>query len=456
MSHFLNALLGNRQHEEKKKKGANDAAKAAASAPASAAALPARMVVPALTTPALWEAIAQVVKEDYNYVIVPADERASIPRLTLLRSVCLKVGLQVAARDYDFAAEYPFSPTDVFDLFPVTRTLQPRSADGSGLLEEGRAALNGGHLDYGFHQLTEALAVFHQVYGPMHTDTAACYSLLGSLLLHAGDNAQAGVHQRKAVIIYERVAGLDHFDTVTAYHQLAQFVNTSSQVYQGLRFMHRAMSLSALVSGAKHPEHVQHITQAGLMLHECQAPALALRYLQEALRLTEEASPGGPMSEHTAAVCHMLAFIYGANGDFKEALAHEKRTYMIYKAKSGEADQRTQDAFTWMKQFTAQAVQTRRESNKQAEEFVAAAWQDPRVRRYVQNQLGTSLGTGRPSPAEVSRILSKLGNTSPEALARLIQRGASALGAEPAAAAAKGAPGASVPRSRVQSKRVRK
>ena len=114
-----------------------------------------------------------------------------------------------------------------------------------------------------------------------------------------------------------------------------------------------------------------------------------------------------------------------------------------------------------MKQFTAQAVQTRRESNKQAEEFVAAAWQDPRVRRYVQNQLGTSLGTGRPSPAEVSRILSKLGNTSPEALARLIQRGATALGAEPAvaaaaAAAAKGAPGASVPRNRVPSKRVRK
>lgn len=143
ISHFLNALLGKRETEDKKKKAEGKQAAASAAAVSNAQSQPARVTVPALTTSAVWETITQVLKEEYNYTLAK-EEHASVSRLALLRSLCLKVGLQIAARDYDWAVEQPFSPTDVLDLFPVARSLLPRSQEGSYLLEEGRASLSMG------------------------------------------------------------------------------------------------------------------------------------------------------------------------------------------------------------------------------------------------------------------------------------------------------------------------
>jgi hypothetical protein len=51
----------------------------------------------------------------------------------------------------------------------------------------------------------------------MHPGTAQCYANLGLVLFHAGDAAQALVHQKKAVIISERVNGLDAHTTISYY-----------------------------------------------------------------------------------------------------------------------------------------------------------------------------------------------------------------------------------------------
>ena len=141
-------MLGRRENDEKRKKldkaeKPDKPSDKTEKLPVVNAELPARLVVPPLTTAALWDTVTQVVKEEYNFVL-GKEERTTISRLALLRSLCLKVGLQVAARDYDWAVEHPFSPTDVLDLFPIARTLLPRSTDGSILLEEGRLCLTMG------------------------------------------------------------------------------------------------------------------------------------------------------------------------------------------------------------------------------------------------------------------------------------------------------------------------
>jgi Tfp pilus assembly protein PilF len=50
--------------------------------------------------------------------------------------------------------------------------------------------LANGRLDTAYECLTEALAIFHQVNGPMHPDTATTYTNLGMVLFHAGDAPQ--------------------------------------------------------------------------------------------------------------------------------------------------------------------------------------------------------------------------------------------------------------------------
>jgi protein TIF31 len=101
-------------------------------------------------------------------------------------------------------------------------------------MEAGKSFLSQGRLDIAYELLSEALAIFHQIYGPMHRDTANCYgylfwfydknilfkivtSNLAMVLHHAKDVNQALDHQQKATIINERVQGLDHHDTSHSY-----------------------------------------------------------------------------------------------------------------------------------------------------------------------------------------------------------------------------------------------
>jgi protein TIF31 len=57
----------------------------------------------------------------------------------------------------------------------VCRHQQPKSKDGQQLLDAGKVFLGQGRLDVAFELFNEALAIFHQVYGPLHPDTALCY-----------------------------------------------------------------------------------------------------------------------------------------------------------------------------------------------------------------------------------------------------------------------------------------
>lgn len=55
------------------------------------------------------------------------------------------------------------------------------------------------------------------VYGPMHSEIAACCRLLGRLNYLMGDYAEALNYQQKAAIMNERCLGVDHPSVITDY-----------------------------------------------------------------------------------------------------------------------------------------------------------------------------------------------------------------------------------------------
>jgi len=166
----------------------------------------------------LWPQIVEDVKERFKFDLPDRETlKGIIKSPQTLRSLCQKVGIQVEAKDYQFDAEIPFQSQNILGLFPIVKHCDPESNDGKNLLEVGKSFLGQGRLDIAYELLTEALAIFHQVYGPMHRDTAHCYSNLGTVLFHAKDFAQALDHQQKATVINERVLGLDHHDTSQSY-----------------------------------------------------------------------------------------------------------------------------------------------------------------------------------------------------------------------------------------------
>jgi len=115
----------------------------------------------------LWLEIRKRVLSKYDYNL-PEFIPAVIFTVPTLRAICNRVGIQLQARNSDLTSEKPFSISDILQLFPVIKHSEPITADGCYLLEASKVYLAQGRLDIAYELLSEALAVLHQVYGPMH------------------------------------------------------------------------------------------------------------------------------------------------------------------------------------------------------------------------------------------------------------------------------------------------
>lgn len=122
-----------------------------------------------------------------------------------VRSLCLKSGVQLLCRDYDFTVANSVTLDDVLDLFPIVKSELPVSRDAMALLEAGKAFLTQGRLQPAYTYLNRALGAHNSIYGPMHEDSAAVYTTLATTCYHAGDFAQALEHQHRALVIVEKV-----------------------------------------------------------------------------------------------------------------------------------------------------------------------------------------------------------------------------------------------------------
>jgi protein TIF31 len=209
----------------------------------------------------------------------------NLDRVAMLRNFCLKIGLQLVARSYQFVdgTRPPFDVADVAGFFPVVKLLEPDSTDGHDLLETGIAHVADGKMDVAFELLSEALNVFSQIYGPMHPYTAVCFSSMALLLNNAGEAAEAATYQRKAVIINERVQGLDHHETAQAYGNLGLFYQKMGQPRLALSYVMRAAFLGLVSCGSQHPDNASAFVNIGLLLQELGELSKSLDYFLRAL-----------------------------------------------------------------------------------------------------------------------------------------------------------------------------
>ncbi|ESR40651.1 hypothetical protein CICLE_v100271932mg, partial [Citrus x clementina] len=108
-------------------------------------------------------------------------------KISILRGLCHKVGLELVPRDYDMDCTNPFTRDDIVSMVPVCKHVGCTSADGRTLLESSKIALDKGKLEDAVNYGTKALARVIAVCGPYHRTTASAYSLLAVVLYHTGD-----------------------------------------------------------------------------------------------------------------------------------------------------------------------------------------------------------------------------------------------------------------------------
>ncbi|KAL2972438.1 hypothetical protein AAZX31_15G253600 [Glycine max] len=307
-----------------------------------------------ISSEALWLDIQEFAMVKYKFEL-PADARSRVKKISLIRNLCLKVGITVAARKYDLSSATPFQTSDVLDLRPVVKHSVPACSEAKELVETGKLQLAEGMLSEAYTLFSEAFSILQQVTGPMHREVANCCRYLAMVLYHAGDMAGAIMQQHKELIINERCLGLDHPDTAHSYGNMALFYHGLNQTELALRHMSRAFLLLSLSSGPDHPDVAATFINVAMMYQDIGKMNTALRYLQEALKKNERLL--GEEHIQTAVCYHALAIAFNCMGAFKLSHQHEKKTYDILVKQLGEDDSRTRDSQNWMNTFKMRELQ---------------------------------------------------------------------------------------------------
>ncbi|KAF2293628.1 hypothetical protein GH714_003502 [Hevea brasiliensis] len=293
---------------------------------------------------------------------LPEDARSRVNKISVIRNVCQKVGVTIAARKYDLNAVAPFQTSDILDLKPVVKHSVPVCSEAKDLVETGKVQLAEGMLSEAYTLFSEAFSILQQVTGPMHREVANCCRYLAMVLYHAGDMGGAIIQQHKELIINERCLGLDHPDTAHSYGNMALFYHGLNQTELALRHMSRALLLLSLSSGPDHPDVAATFINVAMMYQDIGKMNTALRYLQEALKKNERLL--GEEHIQTAVCYHALAIAFNCMGAFKLSHQHEKKTYDILVKQLGEEDSRTRDSQNWMKTFKMRELQMNAQKQK--------------------------------------------------------------------------------------------
>uniref|UniRef100_A0A8C9VL11 Clustered mitochondria protein homolog n=1 Tax=Scleropages formosus TaxID=113540 RepID=A0A8C9VL11_SCLFO len=322
-----------------------------------------------LTPSDLWRNIVSEAQEYYHFTLQcesvdQAVERYGLQKITLLREISLKAGIQVLLKEYNFDSRHKpsFTEEDILNIFPVVKHVNPKASDAFHFFQSGQAKVQQGFLKEGCELINEALNLFNNVYGAMHVEICACLRLLARLNYIMGDHPEALSNQQKAVLMSERVLGIEHPNTIQEYMHLALYCFANGQLSTALKLLYRARYLMLLVCGEDHPEMALLDSNIGLVLHGVMEYDLSLRFLENALLINSKYH--GPRSLKVALSHHLVARVYESKAEFRSALQHEKEGYTIYKNQVGEAHEKTKESSEYLKYLTQQAVALQRTMNE--------------------------------------------------------------------------------------------
>uniref|UniRef100_A0A182N3Y6 Clustered mitochondria protein homolog n=1 Tax=Anopheles dirus TaxID=7168 RepID=A0A182N3Y6_9DIPT len=333
-----------------------------------------------LTSKTLWAQIRQELKAYWDFVLTvepPKEGKAvvidsiepligafSLQKISVLRSFCMKTGVQILLQEYAFEQRGnrpAFTDADIVNVFPVVKHINPRASDAYNFYTTGQTKIQQGYLQDGYGLISEALNLLNNVYGAMHPENAQCLRMLARLSYIMGDPQEALAIQQRAVLMSERVNGVDHPYTISEYAHLALYCFANSQISTALKLLYRARYLATIVCGENHPDIALMDSNISLILHAVGEYELSLRFLEHALALNIRYY--GEKSLKVAVSYHLVARTQSCMGDFRSALVNEKETYAIYKQQLGESHEKTQESSECLRHLTQQAVVLQKKMN---------------------------------------------------------------------------------------------
>ena len=320
----------------------------------------------------------------------------------LLREVCLKMGIQVIAKDYNFgqvdltsgqpelsngqesvndrqigestnkkkkkknirdgsptspgsnAPLLTFAPDDIVDMVPLVKDSAPKSALAEEAFEAGRLSILQNQTKLGQELMLESLSLHEQIYGILHPEVARVYNSLSMLYYQLDDKEAAVELATKAIIVSERTIGIDSAETLLNYLNLSLFLHQAGDSKAALAYSHHALMLWKVIYGPGHPDSITTLNNAAVMLQHLKVYHESRLWFEESLKVCE--SVFGKQSVNAATLLFQLAQALALDRDSKAAVNRMRESYNIFLSELGQEDKNTKEAETWLEQLTQNAV----------------------------------------------------------------------------------------------------
>jgi tetratricopeptide (TPR) repeat protein len=173
-----------------------------------------------------------------------------------------------------------------------------------------------------------ALAIFEKVLGPEHPHTAISLITLGSLLEDQGDLSGARSLCERALAIQEKVLGPEHPDIATCLNNLGHLLLNQGDLASARSLYERALVVYEKALAPEHPYTATCLSNLGKLLLNQGDLAGAQPFLERALAIHEKVA--GPEHPNTAFSVNTLASLQQAQGDLAAARQLFERALAIF------------------------------------------------------------------------------------------------------------------------------
>ncbi|XP_037496881.1 clustered mitochondria protein [Jatropha curcas] len=223
----------------------------------------------------VWSDIREFTKLKYQFEL-PEDARSRVKKVSVIRNLCLKVGVSVAARKYDLNAATPFQTSDILDLQPVVKHSVPVCSEAKDLVETGKVQLaevcsilaskcyvigtSESFMNTALRYLQEALKKNERLLGEEHIQTAVCYHALAIAFNCMGAFKLSHQHEKKTYDILVKQLGEEDSRTRDSHNWMKTFkmrelqLNAQKQKGQALNAASAQKAIDILKA---HPDLIQ-------------------------------------------------------------------------------------------------------------------------------------------------------------------------------------------------------
>jgi protein TIF31 len=281
--------------------------------------------------------------------------------MPLLRRVCQRTGVRLAARYYDVGGKslcsdggsadkiipsYPISALDIVDIVPL---MKHAAAHGAGFvpcgvapsgglpalhisLPDARNVLETAHIYRNRKNLSQALDLAQEAAGlyqrvtetPAHPGVVRCIDLMATILYEAGEPGLAASNASRALGYQVQISGFDSSDVINFHLMIFNYLYSAQEIGKAITHIRAATYLIELVGGSNHVELPSALHKAGTFYYGVHNMKTALRFYQEAgSRQLSDRLLEGMISKSSALVLVGI-------GDFKGAVQKEKQAFQLF------------------------------------------------------------------------------------------------------------------------------